>query len=200
MKLVKIIRERVFRAGYVLRRELIDMECGPDGVMEWTMAYNPSGDYIGNPRHARFLCVKLGIAPQKEGSRGCVCSVGFSSKDGKWYGWSHRAIYGFKIGSTCKKGDCHYRPRNKREFREACRLFWSDPGHEQIRAKFAVENGEAGVLVTWVYSNDVPNEDLRGTIGGTFSGYPSEWGRGEWTAKTVADAKQMAMDFAEGVS
>ncbi len=34
--------------------------------------------------------------------------VGFSPKDGKWYGWSHRAIYGFKIGSECKKGDCHH--------------------------------------------------------------------------------------------
>ena len=35
--------------------------------------------------------------------------VGFSPKDGKWYGWSHRAIFGFKVGSTCSKGDCHYR-------------------------------------------------------------------------------------------
>jgi len=61
--------------------------------------------------------------------------VGFSPKEGKWYGWSHRAINGFKVGSTCKKGDCHY------------------------------------------------NSD-----------------RGEWTAKTMSDAKQMAQDFNEGVS
>ena len=64
--------------------------------------------------------------------------VGFSLKDNKWYGWSHRAIYGFKIGSTCKKGDCHY----------------SRP----------------------------------------------PLGKGEWTAKTMEDAKQMAIDFNEGVS
>lgn len=25
-----------------------------------------------------------------------VCSIGLSKKDGKWYGWSHRAIHGFK--------------------------------------------------------------------------------------------------------
>lgn len=28
--------------------------------------------------------------------------------DGKWYGWSHRAIYGFKVGDKVKKGDCAY--------------------------------------------------------------------------------------------
>lgn len=28
--------------------------------------------------------------------------VGFSEKEQKWYGWSHRAIHGFKIGDKCK--------------------------------------------------------------------------------------------------
>lgn len=27
-----------------------------------------------------------------------TCSVGKSAKDGKWYGWSHRAMVGFGIG------------------------------------------------------------------------------------------------------
>jgi len=27
-----------------------------------------------------------------------VGSTGFSEKDQKWYGWSHRAIFGFKVG------------------------------------------------------------------------------------------------------
>ena len=30
--------------------------------------------------------------------------IGFSEKEQKWYGWSHRAIYGFKIGDKCKEG------------------------------------------------------------------------------------------------
>jgi hypothetical protein len=34
-------------------------------------------------------------------------SIGFSEKEQKWYGWSHRAIYGFKVGDGCKAGDCH---------------------------------------------------------------------------------------------
>ena len=28
--------------------------------------------------------------------------------NGKWYGWSHRAVYGFGIGDKVKKGDCAY--------------------------------------------------------------------------------------------
>ena len=33
-----------------------------------------------------------------------VCSVGFSERDQKWYGWSHRARAGFGIGDKVKKG------------------------------------------------------------------------------------------------
>lgn len=30
------------------------------------------------------------------------------ASNGKWYGWSHRAVYGFGIGDKVKKGDCAY--------------------------------------------------------------------------------------------
>lgn len=137
MKVLRILKERVFKAGYILRREIIKT---PDGKpMEWTMAYNPRGEYIGSPIDAFRLVVKRGIQPEKAKPEDCVCCIGFSIKDGKWYGWSHRAIYGFKIGSTCKKGDCHYVPKRNK-------------------------------------------------------------GKGSWKAKTFADARKMALDFAEGVS
>jgi len=61
--------------------------------------------------------------------------VGYSKKEHKWFGWSHRAAYGFDVGSTCKDGDCHYTEE-----------------------------------------------------------------RGEWAAKTMDDARQMAIDFCKGVS
>jgi hypothetical protein len=168
--------------------------------MEWTMAYNPSGDHIGTPTDARLLCVNRGIQPVKREPEHSVCSIGFSVKDSKWYGWSHRAIFGFKIGSTCKRGNCHYQSPNRREFRAACKRFWTSDSHEQLRARYDIEDGSPGVRVIWTYANDIPNEALRGQERGTFSPYPSEWGRGEWTAKTVAEARQMACDFAEGVS
>ena len=45
---------------------------------------------------------------EREITEQLTSGVGFSPAEGKWYGWSHRAIYGFCIGSTCKKGDAHY--------------------------------------------------------------------------------------------
>jgi len=139
MTVLKIISERVMKSGYVLRRELCESPVKGDSPYEWVIAYTPRGEYIGSPRDARQLCVKRGIQPELRRPDDDVCSIGFSLKDGKWYGWSHRAIFGFKIGSKCQKGNCHYRPRY-------------------------------------------------------------QGGRGQWTAKTVADARQMARDFAEGVS
>jgi hypothetical protein len=35
-----------------------------------------------------------------------VCSIGYSKRDGKWYGWSHRAVCGFERGDVVKEGDC----------------------------------------------------------------------------------------------
>ncbi len=35
-------------------------------------------------------------------------STGAKGADGKWYGWSHRAVAGFGIGDSVKKGDVAY--------------------------------------------------------------------------------------------
>jgi hypothetical protein len=32
-------------------------------------------------------------------------SIGYSPRNAKWYGWSHRAVAGFGVGSKVKKGD-----------------------------------------------------------------------------------------------
>jgi len=133
MKVKKVIKVRRYKCGYEVREELMD---GSDlGIADYFAknAYTPNGDWIGSPEDAHRLVAVRGIQPMIAKICHCVCSIGYSVKDGKWYGWSHRAIYGFKVGSTCKKGDC------------GCR----------------------GV---------------------------------EWTAKTTLQAKQMAIDFAEGVS
>ena len=59
---------------------------------------------------------------------------------------------------------------------------------------------ESGVYVSWTYSDKVPNKKIRGQISGVFNIYPERYGKGEWEAKTLEDAKQMAIDFAGGVS
>lgn len=102
---------------------------------ETVSAYNPKGDYIGSEEDAEALVTKRGIAPEVASLNGSVCSIGFCEKENKWYGWSHRAIYGFGIGSKVGRDNCAYSPK-----------------------------------------------------------------KGEWIAETLDDAKQMAIDFAEGVS
>ena len=125
-------------------------------------------------------------------------NLAFSPSQQKWYGWSHRAIYGFGIGSECKKGDCHYRPTDKEDFLVDTLNFWSDPEKENLRV-YNSTSGK-GVHVEWEYSQNIPNKSLRGKTTGCFVYYPEKYGRGEWVAKTLADARQMAIDFAEGVS
>ena len=58
----------------------------------------------------RFGFVERGITPQPTNDEDvgthAVCAIGFSRKHNKWFGWSHRAIYGFGVGDVIKEGDC----------------------------------------------------------------------------------------------
>ncbi len=89
----KILFERTYKAGYVYRREVWD------DTVAMRSCYTPTGDYIGDPKTARFLCVKTGLTDlQKTDPKHSVCSIGFNPKQNRWYGWSHRAICGFAVG------------------------------------------------------------------------------------------------------
>lgn len=124
--------------------------------------------------------------------------TGFCPDDKLWYGWSHRAIYGFTIGSTCKKGDCHYRASSVEEELEAAILFWRD--EDKLNIKSEVLN-DSQIKVSWTYSENIPNEKMRRQpSGATWLYDKNNFGKGEWVAKTIEDAKQMAIDFNKGVS
>ena len=88
--------------GYVYRREIINGTLchQEDNSYETTNCYSIyNGEWIGNPKLARFLCNKKGLRLiQKSKKDNCVCSIGFNTEENKWYGWSHRAICGFGIG------------------------------------------------------------------------------------------------------
>lgn len=105
MMIVKeVTRTRKYKAGYEIRDEVWE---GPNGPLEMKrMAYTPTGDFIGDSRVAHRLCAARGIAPEKRAPEHSVCSIGFSEKEQKWYGWSHRALYGFGIGHVVNEGDC----------------------------------------------------------------------------------------------
>jgi hypothetical protein len=115
--------------------------------------------------------------------KSCCASIGFNSETNTWYGWSHRAYYGFTIGSVAKKGDCAYVPTDKYDYINSMVDFFEGNSYNEIDDKKfeVVFNKEEGKIHTLTLE------------------YPTEYGRGEWVAETLEDAKQMAIDFAKGV-
>ena len=67
---------------------------------------NIDGGYIGGEKDYNYLVnEKHLILIQKARPTDNTCSIGYNPEENKWYGWSHRAIYGFTIGDIVKKGD-----------------------------------------------------------------------------------------------
>jgi len=100
-ELIKILSKKPF---YELRLEKW-WHGENDNKTEMVAAYNLQGHYIGTKEDAEYLCDKRGIRPESF-SANSVCSIGFNESEQKWYGWSHRATFGFNIGHITKEGDC----------------------------------------------------------------------------------------------
>lgn len=148
----EILNVRKYKAGYEMRTEKLTGDDAMGGEdFEMKSSYTPDGDYIGNGKTAYYLCKKRGIRPEKRAPNHNVCSIGYNEDEQKWYGWSHRAIFGFGIGDTVKEGDV------------VATSGWTDEYLEQH-----------------------PEEDISLPVG--------------FTAKTLDEAKKMAMAFAESVS
>lgn len=153
------------------------------------------GSYIGDKQEAKTLCRKLGIKPQAL-PNGNVACIGFNDKEQKWYGWSHRAIFGFGIGHKITKDSMGFIASNEDEFIQHRVAFFTDEHREPIQTK--VENGI--LKMSAKYKDTVPDASLIGTTWEYDRPLPTSYGKGEWTAKTLEDCKQMAIDFTIGVS
>jgi hypothetical protein len=81
---------------------------GTDEPYTYNYCTNMADDYIGDEDITKRLCVERGIRPVLRTPSSNVCSIGYSVLDGKWYGWSHRAIFGFEIGHVVEEGDCGF--------------------------------------------------------------------------------------------
>jgi len=157
--------------------------------------------HVGMEDKLKYL-FDLGITEQiQNGTDHKVANIGFNPKENKWYGWSHRAIYGFTIGSEVKQGDCAYVPVDIDDARKDAVRFWTDEHCDITGATYERdEDDRAYFQVDWDYKDSVPNKKLHGTSGGVRHYLPEEFGRGEWLAETLEDAKQMAIEFASSVS
>lgn len=100
MKTQIVSEER--RGAILYRVEIWEMEGFPATHMN--VAYNLDGDYIGDWAWADKFAGE-GIYPERTDPSHAVCSVGFSSSKGKWYGWSHRACHSFTVGDRVDSAD-----------------------------------------------------------------------------------------------
>jgi len=119
-------------------------------------------------------------------------NISFNPISKVWYGWSTRSCdkrQYFGIGSKCKRGDICWTPRSKDDF-----IFYIVSRYDKDEIKSintnAELNGQEGVKVTISSSK---RNNCSTTL---FFTHPKRYGRGEWIARTLDDAKQMAIDFA----
>lgn len=150
--------------------------------------------YIGTPNEVYVLIKKFKIERfYKSRIDHKVASIGFNPIEKIWYGWSHRAIYGFTIGSKIKKGNCGYRPSNIDELIESEKRW-----HENIMEHENIEitiNEETNIMII---KSSSKKSDISSIQEINLDDFP--YGKGEWEAKSLLDAKQMAIDFADSVS
>ena len=93
----KLLSVRHYKAGYDIRTEEWRVfEDEEPTIMK--AAYTTDGNYIGSSKVAYRLCVQMGISPELRTENSSVCSIGFSEREQKWHGWSHRCICSFGIG------------------------------------------------------------------------------------------------------
>jgi hypothetical protein len=82
--------------GFEIRKELFNIG---SNEIEMESVYNHHGHYIGDIETAKRL-LKKNIIPEIVDETHSVCSIGYCPTSGEWFGWSHRAIRGFKIGDN----------------------------------------------------------------------------------------------------
>jgi hypothetical protein len=94
MKQLKRLKEHDLYDLWEEEYEGAPRDCPP---IKMVVARNKCGEYIGDKETARLLCEKYAIAPEAR-EEGGTCIIGWSEATQKYYGWSHRALFGFKIG------------------------------------------------------------------------------------------------------
>lgn len=223
--------------SYVLKKERVkslyngENDNGIEVIYGYSIIDN---GFIGDKEDVENLCKKRRIIPQLIEQSDNICSIGFCKHEQKWYGWSHRAIFGFGIGSQIKPGHCAFVPSNKEEYKKeidewnsentekdstgeiltkriSYESFFVDPMDEKYGLPSRYNDKEYGVKqwlneydelpVACIYHKKVCRRIKDNKIL-VFTGtdYLPKWGKGTWEAKTLDDAKEMAIEFAKAVS
>ena len=91
--------------GVIYRKERWVLRTDREHPVTMESGYSPDGGYIGTWEDTQKL-VSRGIYPERRSPSHTTCSIGFCPREGQWYGWLHRAIYGFGLGDVVHEGDC----------------------------------------------------------------------------------------------
>lgn len=195
--------------------ELVKAPCDDDEPVELNVVYTREGFYVGDLDQALHL-TSLGVISEvrpRSGLKEHTCSIGFNPEEQKWYGWSHRGHCSFGIGDKVEKGDCAYEPIDIEDFNSQWLAFWdvSEDWRECETPDITCKNE----LVELISNTTHPDHgDQLGSLIKTkhvfrgadrdfeseyFQPYPERWGKGEWVAMTLDDAKEMAITYADSV-
>jgi hypothetical protein len=76
---------------------------GGDKPTTMRVYYSKNGIYLGGQHNGKRPGIvkaidRLQMTAERASTKHSVASIGKSAKDGKWYGWSHRAMVGFGLG------------------------------------------------------------------------------------------------------
>lgn len=96
---VEILSEEKVAPHIVLRDERM-YSTNPD-INDLTMEsyYNEDGVFIDCvPSGLVQVLIEYEVEPIPRDPGHHMCSIGFSKKNQKWYGWSHRGMFGFGVG------------------------------------------------------------------------------------------------------
>lgn len=99
----EISRTDVPKYGYYMKKEELSYPGQKPFTMDTCMTIE-GNYYIGPENFAKMLTQKRELTKLQPSSKDSnVVSIGFNEKEQKWYGWSHRAMFGFGIGDKIFK-------------------------------------------------------------------------------------------------
>ena len=146
--------------------------------------------------------------------------IGLSSKDQLWYGWTHRGIAYFGIGTHVKKGNVAYTADNVYELYYDI-IQWNKDYSDFNIDCYKIKDNTVVIEYPMIqcklgkecpklkheleFDADVPYPPEVKAHECEYVEAESEFrtvniGKGEWTAKTLEDAKEMAIAFRNGIS
>lgn len=216
---VEILESRI-EGPFVIRLERVSVREGSPDPVTLEVAYVQYGRYFAYVGDMYKQLLERGITDQIQPARNdsTVCTIGFNPTEQSWYGWSHRAMLPFKIGDTVKPGDVGYAPKDKADMETEALAFWEiDKQRPYVNGTInelhdtklvSTEHDVVGIddaigmRITWEFTatNQDTGEVLRSHQSNHFHFYPNTWGRGEWTAQTLEDAREMAVAAARALS